>query len=203
MTANMTDKVTAKMTTIFVPFYLQKAAFATLIFGCIVLIGIGFFEVNLIETINNGSLDGIGFVLYFLVALATFYNITRRDFYLPFLGHSVHPCNVLTPKTPHSANLSITVHNLTPNVNVVYWASDVVDPIHPDKVVETPWDAYDKYANSGVALTNDNGTCVLKIRKPSQYKIPMGFKLKKHVHFRECIGKGMLGPVRTKYVSEK
>lgn len=181
-------------------FYLQKLSFVLVLFGSITSLGIGFFDTNIIDEINNAFVDGVGFVLYFLITVATIYNISRRDFYLPFLGHSVYPCNILTPKEPLDASLSIELKNLTPSVNIVYWASDVVDPTKPEKIIDNPWDAYNKYSNSGVALTEEDGTCVVKIRKPSQYRIPTGFKLKKHLHFRECIGNGMLGPVRTKYL---
>lgn len=183
-----------------IQFYLQKLSLALVLFGCVVLLGIGFSGTNVIEEVNMLFLDGLGFVIYFLIAVSTVYNMLQRDFYLPFLGHTVYPCNVLTPKEPLDASLSVTVTDLTPSVNIVYWASEVVDPSQPEKIIDNPWDAYDKYSNSGVTLTDEDGTCVLKIRKPSQYRVPSGFKLKKHVHFRECIGNGMLGPVRTKNI---
>lgn len=181
-------------------FYLEKLSLMVMVFGCAVLLGVGVLGINIIEEVNKLFLDGLGFVLYFIVSMSMMYHMMRRDFYLPFLGHAVYPCNILTTKEPLDASLSITVKDLTPSVNVIYWASEVVDPDEPEKIVDNPWDAYDKYSNSGVALTDEEGTCVFKIRKPSQYRVPSGFKLKKHVHFRECIGNGMLGPVRTKYL---
>lgn len=185
---------------IYLQMYLQKMSHVVLMFATFCLLCIGFFKTNIINEFNDLTIDGIGFVMYFGIMVSLIYNVTRRDFYLPFLGHSVYPCDLLTLKEPLDASLTITAKNLTPNVNVIYWASEIIDPTKPDKVIDTPWDAYNKYANSGVTVTDESGSCVMKIRKPSQYKIPSGFKLKKHIHFRECIGNGMLGPVRTKYL---
>ena len=89
--------------------------------------------------------------------------------------------------------------NVTPNVNIVYWASEQNDRAS-DKIVETPWEAYNMFSNTGVSKSDEKGTAIIHIRPSIAYKVPTGHIISKHVHYRECIGKGMLGPVKTHYV---
>ncbi len=135
-------------------------------------------------------------VLHVLSGLLLLYVGTKRDFYLPFLGYTVFPCEELQEKTPENATLYVKVSNLPPNVNVVFWASEPSSD--ENKTIEkNPWEAYKKYANSGVVRTNDKGEAELRVRDPSQYKIPSGRTLDKHVHYRYCVDHSLLSPVQT------
>ena len=101
-------------------------------------------------------------------------------------------------KVPQDATVIKTIKT-TPNINVIYWAAE------PNtNVVENPWDAYNKNANSGVAKSDKDGNAILQVRKPASYKVPHKSKqLKPHIHYRECFNNSMLSPVKTIYLKKK
>ena len=134
-------------------------------------------------------------VIYVIIGFAALLKLYNRDYYLPFLGNSVFPCDSLQVKTPSNPALATKIKT-KPNVNVVYWASEGTNDI----VVRNPWKAYDKYNNAGVALSDAEGYAVLKVRQPVPYKIPTGFTLKPHIHYRICLGNGMLSPIKTVFL---
>ena len=136
-------------------------------------------------------------MLYAIILVSAMYNVSRRDFYLPFLGNAVYPCNSLKPATPKNATLEVTVENVSPSTNVVFWASERKGTM---LVVKTPWEAYASNSNTGVCVSDEKGRATFKVREPVAYKVPTGAMLKKHIHYRECVGNGMLGPVKTVYV---
>ena len=125
--------------------------------------------------------------------LALMLNLTNRDFYLPFLGQMVYPTYLLKQQTPKGSTMKVRVHNVIPNSKILYWAS------YKNKH-DFPWNAYDDYSNSGVALSNKDGIVVVEVKKPVSYKIPSGKLLKPHVHYRETLSDGMLSHVKTFYV---
>lgn len=134
-------------------------------------------------------------ILHIVSGLLLLYVGTKRDFYLPFLGYTIFPCEELQEKTPENASVSVKVKNLPPKVNVVYWASETSE--EAEKIEKNPWEAYKKYSNSGVVRTDANGEAELRVREPSQYKIPSGRTLDKHIHYRYCIDNSVLSPVQT------
>ena len=135
--------------------------------------------------------------LYAIIFASSVYNVSRRDYYLPFLGNAVYPCNSLKPATPKNATLEVTVNDVSPSKNIVFWASERKGKMI---VVSTPWEAYDSVSNTGVCVSDEKGRAIFKVREPVAYKVPTGTVLKKHIHYRECVGNGMLGPVKTVYV---
>ena len=167
----------------------EKITYGILLFTSLVVVVNGIFKLNILKLIPNP----LTYIIYFTIMLSIVYNIFRRDYYLPFLGNTVYPCNSLTLKTPENANVMRKVSDLRPNVNVVFWASESSE----DKVIDNPWDAYDTYSNAGVTISDSNGNATFMVRTPTPYKIPSGFVLDNHIHYRECIGKGILGPVKT------
>ena len=179
--------------------YLEKLSFTLLLFAAFVTIIRGFFAYDLIEQLNDFSLKGLNMFVYTLILISLVYNIQRRDFYLPFLGKTAYPCNALSIKQPKNATISVKLTHLTPNANIVYWASEKGHK-NENEIVDSPWEAYDQNKNSGVTISNSEGIAIAKIRPPIGYKIPSGMKIKKHLHYRECIGKGMLGKINTKYL---
>lgn len=158
---------------------------------------IGCFRFNLISFSVSYLTDVHGFnrVIYVIIGLAALQKIFNRDYYLPFLGNAVFPCDSLEIKTPKNADIVTTVRT-KPNVNVIFWSSETSNDI----VVKNPWKAYDRYSNSGVALSNKDGVATLKIRNPSSYKVPSGYTLKPHVHYRICLGNGMLSKIKTVFL---
>lgn len=159
----------------------------------------GMFGFNLVKWIAEHTSPVIEPFVYTLIGIAAILHLFARDYYLPFLGHSVYPCGSLTPKTPRDANTSVTI-NVEPNVNVVYWASE------PNaKIVDNPWLAYSEYENTGVARSDPSGKVTLKVRTPAAYKVPrMGIDktLKPHIHYRTCNMTGLLSRVETIFLPD-
>ncbi len=137
-------------------------------------------------------------VIYALLLGISVYFLINRNFYLPFLGNSVYPCGGLSERTPQNSNKMVQV-NVKPNVNVIYWASENFTS-NDNLIIDNPWDAYGDYDNYGVVKSNDNGNAVLTFRNPVSYKVPSGKKLDKHVHYRYCLGNGMMSEVKTIYL---
>jgi hypothetical protein len=165
---------------------------------CAVLLGaacIGVASVGGVQPLEYLGEIGGGLLGTF-IGMSAVYLVLRRDTYLPFLGKSAYPCGSLSEKSPLNANTTARVRT-APNTNVIYWAAESGKS---DVVVDNPWDAYDQYANTGVARSDANGYAVLRFRKPAQYRTPGAFPrtLPVHVHYRICKGGGgMLGRVET------
>lgn len=153
---------------------------------------VGALRFNLVAWLASHSFAALERVVYLLVGAAAVYHLTRRDFYLPFLGRAVYPCGSLQEKVPENANAQVAIKT-TPNANVIYWASEPSDAI-----MHNPWLAYQTGANSGVTRADDNGVAVLRVRRPGAYRVPAGGVQAPHVHYRVCIHpSGMLSPVET------
>lgn len=176
--------------------FLQLITYIFLIIGGIHLGIIGFFNINIFKLSSKYKVTKIEQILYILIGICAIINIFNRDYYLPFLGNAVYPCGSLIEKTPTNANIEIYVHT-QPNSNVIYWASE-----SNNKVMINPWIAYGKNTNAGVTKSDSKGLTILKVRKPAEYKTPMGKKLKAHIHYRICEGNGMLSKVKTVFVNE-
>lgn len=129
-------------------------------------------------------------IIYIIIGVAALYLLTKRDFFLPFLGSSAYPCGSLLLRVPDNANTKITV-KVEPNVNVIYWASESNSQVQPDPVT-----AYGTTANAGVARSDASGNAVLLFRYPSAYVV-RGQTLPIHVHYRVCKKPGMVGIVQT------
>ena len=154
---------------------------------------IGFFNFNLVEYINkklfsdNNTLEKVVYIVVGLSAIGLF----KRDTFLPFLGRTVYPCADLKEKIPNHSDSKITI-KVSPNSNVVYWAAE-----KNGKIIDNPWDAYEKYGNSGVVKADDNGHAELKFKFPTQYYVPGKGLLPPHVHYRVCDKDGMMSRVET------
>ncbi len=166
-----------------------------LVLGAINYLIIVFFNINLIENLGNYTSNIITNIIYILIGLSGIYQITRRDFYLPFLGKTVYPCGNLIEKKPENATIKKNIKT-APNINIIYWAAEYNDQIFKD-----PYVAYDKYANSGVVKSDSDGNALLEFRKPQGYNVPYKSKrINPHVHYRECFTNGMLDSVKTLYL---
>ena len=180
-----------KMKSLYIDIYSRKL----LILGAINFLLMGIFKLNLIEYIGNKIHNIITIIIYLLIGLAGLYQVTRRDFYLSFLDKSVYPCGSLMEKKPEDATIKKNIKT-KPNINIIYWASE-----YNDSIFEDPYLAYNKYANTGVAKSDNEGNAVLEFRKPQGYKVPYRNKiLRPHVHYRECFYDGMLDSVKTLFL---
>jgi len=133
---------------------------------------------------------------YIFIVLVAIYLMFRRETYLPFLGESVVPYSVFTEKINPITSITANPINIkinTPNAEKVIWWAASEDQ---HKVAQTPEEAYNEYENSGVSNVSKDGTVSIVFPCPTQYKIPSGRILKKHLHYRETHG-GMLSEVKT------
>ena len=158
-------------------------------------------DISLIDTITQiiNSFLNTNFYfrdyIYLAAGIAGLLIAFKRDNWLPFLGRSVFPHNILRQQTPQDATEEITVNVKVPNAKVIYWASkDTNNEITP------VFDAYDDFSNAGVAISNTQGDAVLKVRKSTGYIVPNGKYIKRHVHYRLAKDEySMLGSVNTAY----
>lgn len=94
-----------------------------------------------------------------------------------------------------SASTSNIMHvkvKVSPNTKVAYWAA------RPGNNPETPvTDAYGKFDNSGVVMSDASGIATISFEKGTEYTVPSGRQLKSHVLSGEY---GMIGPVQTVFV---
>lgn len=195
----MSQPVVAKdmqsMQSIHKMFWMKKLEMITLL---LIVVGalnwglVGVFGFNLVTFVANYTFGWLENLVYILVGVSAVVHILSRNYYLPFLGDAVFPCNSMVEKVPANANTEVKIET-TPNVNVIYWASE-----SHDKVVANPWLAYEQYSNAGVTRSDVNGMATLKFREPSAYKVANGMKtLQPHVHYRVCAFPGMLSEVKT------
>lgn len=170
-----------------------------LLFACFVEIIKGFFQYDLIEQLDQFKyMTYAKYFVYMILLLAFIVNVSNLTFYLPFLGKAAYPTGLLKEQYPPKANFEYNLKKVSPNTMIIYWGSD--NPSKKPLPISNPWDAYKKYDNAGIAISNNEGTAILKIVKPVSYKIPNGTTLKPHIHYREVLKDGMIGPVETEYV---
>jgi uncharacterized membrane protein YuzA (DUF378 family) len=169
---------------------------ALLLVGAFNWLLIGLTKVNVLEILVGKFLVRI---LYVLVGLAAVLIAFNRDTYLPFLGETVMPCSIIPEHIPKGADTSLTV-NVTPGATVLYWAAE------PDtdglKKIGDWRQAYLKFMNAGVVKANAEGDAVLLVRAPQPYTVPWKGRIEPHIHFRVCGGDGMLGRIKTVFVSD-
>jgi uncharacterized membrane protein YuzA (DUF378 family) len=132
--------------------------------------------------------------IFLSVGLAALSIAFFRDSYLPFLGSSVVPCDVLQAHTPEGADAEVRVV-VAPGAKVLYWASE---PANEELAHVQDWkQAYLGFRNAGVAVADADGRAALRVRKPQGYTVPMKGELAPHVHYRVCEGSHHLGRVET------
>lgn len=158
---------------------------------------VGAFDFNLVTWIAKNTFASLENIVYVLVGLSALFHILSRNFYLPFLGDSVFPCESMATKVPINADTQVKIE-VAPNSNIIYWAAE-----QHNEVMENPWVAYAENSNAGVVRSDVNGVAVLKFRKPASYKVGLGGwkTLAPHVHYRVCTSPGMLSQVKTVFLS--
>jgi uncharacterized membrane protein YuzA (DUF378 family) len=158
---------------------------------------VGLLGFNLVTIISKYTFTWIENIVYIVVGVSALVHIASRNYYLPFLGDAVFPCNSMLPKTPENADTKVMIETI-PNSNVIYWASET-----NQEILDNPWVAYAEYSNAGVTKADVNGVAVLRFRTPSSYKIPNGLRtLSPHVHYRVCQYPGMMSEVKTVMISK-
>jgi len=138
--------------------------------------------------------------IFAAVGIAALFIGFNRDSYLPFLGKSVIPCEVLKVQTPENADITKEVL-VGPGTKVLYWAAE---PKNKDLHDLNDWQqAYLGYRNAGVAIGDASGIAKLKVRKPQPYSVPIKGALSPHIHYRKCMGEGLIGRVYTVELDSK
>lgn len=135
----------------------------------------------------GGPLVGI---VALLALVGCIWLMMQRTSYLPFLGPTVLPGTVLQRRTPTNATVIVDIPSKADTI--VYWASEPCCRVKP-----TPWKAYKDFKNSGVVdVDKERGIAEVHVRCPGRY-VAKGKVLPRHVHYREVVGSGMMGPVKT------
>lgn len=181
------------------PLYLSKLvykiAILLIVVGALNWLIIGVMNINLLERLVGPR---ISTVLYVMVGLSALYVMFDRDTYLPFLGPTHVPCSVLQVREPPGATKEVKVV-IEPHTKIMYWASEPAsDGL---KKVKSWMDAYQKYDNAGVAISNGDGVVIMKVRDPQTYKVPFAGKLESHIHYRVCGEAGFMGRVETTFLN--
>jgi uncharacterized membrane protein YuzA (DUF378 family) len=177
-------------------FYYKISVFLVLVGGINWLTAV-FMKKDVLQTFLGNNI--FTKAIYLAVGISAIMLFFNRDTYLPFLGETLVPCAAFATRTPDNANQEVTI-TVKPNTKVIYWATEPQD-VSGNKGLLT-WDqAYQDYSNSGVAISDATGKCILRIRgAPQTYTVPYKGTLKPHVHFRVCEKFGMMGPVQTYYL---
>lgn len=174
-------------------FFLDKVLYYIVVISSTLFVVQGYFRYNILFFISKCIHYNISNHLYLMISIAIVISILRRNKYLPFLQNTVYPCTSLTIKTPEDASISRTLDKLHPNSNIIYWVSESVN----DKNVSNPWDIYDRFSNSGVTISDENGYATVNVRPPKPFQTSTGFVLDNHIYYRECLGFGNLGQIKT------
>jgi len=175
--------------------FIQLVALALIVISALNYGFVGAFKVNVIERIIGKTI--FTRVLYILIGLSALLMAFHRDTYLPFLGKTVFPASVLHDQTPTGATRSVTV-KVTPHSKVIYWASEPSNGIEKKSYK----DAYGNYDNAGVTHADHTGNAVLKVREPQSYTVPIK-TLRPHVHYRQVMPYGFIGPVKSLFLSKQ
>ena len=183
---------------LYVLYLLQMVITGLVIIGAINW-GFTAFGWNLVEIINQFLSKSfktklqLDFYVYIIISLCGIYLAFQRSTWLPFLSKSVFPPSLVPLKEKKgNTNLKIIVE---PNVKVAYWATNPGSNPNIDV-----FDAYGKFENSGVVLSNDKGEAILSFDKGSEYNVPSGRHLKSHVHYRTVPSSAMMGDIHTLFV---
>lgn len=173
------------------PMYLRVLMKFLIVLGAINYLTISTYNINIFSYISSNPI--FLRMLGIFIGVSGLFYLFNRDYYLPFLGEAVIPIkegNGLDNKNL----IKIEINSLPPNRKVLYWASNP-----NDNIFDNPFDAYNKFPNSGITTTNENGTAICPIVCPSSYKV-YNKTLKQHIHYRYEIQDGLYSRVFTQQV---
>lgn len=133
----------------------------------------------------------------YLAFISAIWLLVHRETYLPFLGYCAIPPSIFKDKLmPPDGNIEVVLDiDAKEGTRVIYWGAQ-----SNKKIQSNPQLAYGDYSNAGIT-TISNGQAKIRINCPSQYKVGLGYTLKRHIHYRTIFDNGLVSPVQTKYVS--
>jgi len=138
-------------------------------------------------------LSRIIYLLFGIAALLYLKEYFNRTTFLPFLGQSILPPNLLSIGHPIRFDREITLTAPEDAKYILFWASQAKNRIDENGVASSPESAYGDLSNSG-AVAVENGKGVIKIMEPESYQV-RGKVLKPHVHYRWLDQTGILSEV--------
>lgn len=130
--------------------------------------------------------------------------LLQKDFWLPFLGETVLPLELIPTKDiKQEGGLTVQV-DAPRHSKVIYWAAQSIGNLDVSTAI-SPKQAYGDYSNSGVVLADDNNKATLHVHTPRGYTVdkPLRGKmtLPRHIHYRIADPTGAwIGPVKTVFV---
>lgn len=142
-----------------------------------------------------------------LVGIISIYMMFDRNVYLPFLGETAFPAQLLANSASGASvdvgktnNMLVKLKDIPSNTTVVYWAANKIK----DAEVKYWKDAYGDYQNSGVVKSDENGEVSFSIACPQSYYVNVLGLVKKtippHLHYRYVLpgtNGSMFSEVRT------
>lgn len=138
-------------------------------------------------------------IFVILIISSAIYLLLKKDTFLPFLGMTYLPNNLLVDeKFPQGANLNyvLDMKDYADGTRIIYWAANKTD-----KIIDDPFEAYKDFHNVGISKVI-NGKATIRIFCPDKYKVRhFGVHtslLDKHFHYRIIFrDSGLMSPVMT------
>ena len=159
--------------------------------------GLYIYDYNIVDIVTDNINKGLNTnyaydkIIYLLISILALYLVFKRDTWLPFLGKTVVPGEMIALRKPDKFDIKIKI-KVKPNSKVIYWAASGKNK---NQNVD---EAYNTYANSGVILSDDNGDAELLIMEGEGYNTPLSY-IDRHIHYRVFYSHGMLGSIKTVY----
>ena len=165
--------------------------------------GLVAFDINIVKILSNKlnvitkSKYPFDKIIYLLVTACAVAIAMKRETWLPFLGKTVLPDAFFQLSVPQVTDKVVKINTL-PNAKIIYWAS-----LPHNGQTELPHDelpdvvtAYGNYSNSGVVMSDANGIALLPVLTGTDYIVPSGRIIKRHVHYRIVgLPNGMIGKI--------
>lgn len=169
----------------------------------VMILLMGYSMISAVYVLLNDDYSTVLRIFCIFIIGAIIYLLFKKDTFLPFLGISFVPNNLIVEdKSPQGANIDyvLDMKGYENGTRIIYWAANKTD-----KIVEDPFEAYKDYHNAGVAKVV-NGKAVVKIYCPDKYKVNhFGVHtslIDKHFHYRIVFkDTGMMSPVMTAKVN--
>ena len=157
---------------------------------------LGYNLIEIFSTSINNLLNKnfpIDKIIYIIIAICGLLLAKKRSTWLPFLGKTVFPESLVSLKKPERSDTVVKIKT-KPNTRVAYWASSAKED-NVDVIT-----AYGNFSNGGVVMSNDKGIAELSLVSGSNYIVPSGYKIPRHVHYRTFNKSyGMMDKIKTQY----
>lgn len=177
--------------------YLYILSIILILIGSVFWLILGLFPDSAGSTFFNFN-NPVNRILYIAIGIAALVTIYLNVYiFIPILGETVIPENILQPSIPENANVEVEIdvpEMYKKSKYIVYWASNP-----GEEVFNFPDEAYEETKNIGVVpITSD--VVKLSLVCPQIYKV-WGHSLDRHVHYRFTSVRNIMSPVFTKNIN--